>query len=177
METDPEIIHDIGDPTPHLPGVFIPLWVWIILAVVVLGLLLVLVAAIVMARRKRPTPSTNPDEAYIFSRGQLKKLRDALDGMPLAEVATQASFALRYYLAACLEEPALYETHEEFTLRVDALEKLPAGSREHLNPLLERLAECKYGPSRQDEPVARTLVDDCLEVLQGIDSTRPRTIA
>ena len=84
---------------------------------------------------------------------------------------------MRRYLAACLAEPALYETHEEFILRGDALTKLPAGAREHLNPLLTRLAELKYGPSGEDPTAGEALLGNCLEILQGLESTRPRALA
>ncbi len=175
MDTSEEIIHDIPDPTPHLPGVAIPVWIWALLALGLLAIALLILAAILL-RGKGPAVKSIED-VYKISRKQLKALRENVDDSPLAEIATQASFAIRYYLAACLGEPALFETHEEFTLRADALDRLPAGSREHLNPLLEKLAECKYGPSTQDADQANALLDQCLEVLQGLESTRPRPIA
>ena len=175
MDTSEEIIHDIPDPTPHLPGVAIPFWAWVLLALAVLAITL-LVLAVILLRNKGPVANTIED-VYLMSREQLEALRDRIETHPLADIATQASFAIRYYLAACLGEPPLFEPHEEFTLRADALDKLPAGSRDHLNPLLEQLAECKYGPSAKNADRAGALLDQCLEVLQGLESTRPRAIA
>ena len=175
MDPSQEIIHDIPDPTPFLPGVAIPVWAWALATLAVLAIVLLVLAALLL-RGKGPAAKSIED-IYQISRSQLKALRDEVDTSPLADITTRASFAIRYYLAACLGEPALFETHEEFTLRADALDKLPAGSREHLNPLLEQLAECKYGPSGRDPGKAATLLDQCLEVLQGLESTRPRAIA
>lgn len=95
----------------------------------------------------------------------------------MAEVATKTSLILRHYLALTLEEPALYETHEEFLLRSDALKKLPRGSRERLAPLLSELATAKYGPSRIDPSASNRIIDDSLRTLQGIESTRERHVA
>ena len=175
MEPSEEIIHDIPDPTPHLPGVAVPVWIWILLAIAVLGVAL-LILAIVLLRNKGGPPKSIED-VFKLCRENLEALRDGAADTPMAEIATEASFAIRYYLAAVLGEPALYETHEEFSLRADSLDKLPSGSREHLNPLLEKLAECKYGPSTTDGDQANSLIDECLEVLQGLESTRPRAIA
>lgn len=175
MADSSSTLHDIADPTPHLPGVMLPFWVWIAATVVVLAGVLALL--IILLRRPRRPTKPPLDDVYEMSRDQLDALRGELDSLPIAEVATRASLAVRFYLAACLEEPALYETHEEFLLRDDALDKLPAGARGRLNPLLEHLAELKYGPSGEDPNASRALVDKSLEVLQGLESTRPRPVA
>jgi hypothetical protein len=76
-----------------------------------------------------------------------------------------------------LHEPALYETHEEFIMRSDALNKLPTGARNRLAPLLNQLAEAKYGPSSTDQQASTKIVNSCLEVLSGLESTRERNVA
>jgi hypothetical protein len=154
--------------------VAVPLWLWVLLALAVLAITLLLIAVIVL-RAKGPDLKSIED-VYKISHDQLESLRSQVEASPLADIATGASFAIRYYLAACLREPALFETHEEFRLRADALDKLPAGSHERLNPLLENLADCKYGPSTTDADRAGALLDQCLEVLRGLESTRPRSI-
>ena len=173
MAESPPTLHDISDPGPLLPGVHVPVWVWVVGTLAVLAVILL---ALFLLRRPKPASATI-EEIYQNSRKELESLRGHLDKRPLAAVATGASLAMRRYLAACLTEPALYETHEEFLLRDDALAKLPSGSREHLNPLLTHLAELKYGPSIQDASAAGALIDRCLEVLQGLESTRPRPLA
>jgi hypothetical protein len=138
---------------------------------------LALVAVLRALWRRRATAAASAVPAYEESRGSLLALRRDLAGRPLAEVATAASLAVRHYLAEVLDEPALFETREETLARADSFQRLPAGARERLAPLLDRLAECKYGPSRSDPAAAAALVDDCLEVLRGIESTRSRPLS
>lgn len=175
MSSADDQLRDIADPQPLLPGVEIPLWFWIALSVVILAL----VASLVLFLTRRGTTDQPPPSLSFYdeARRALESLREDLAGQPLASVATDASLVLRHYLASCLDEPALYETHEEFIARDDALDRLPAGARERLSPLLNQLAECKYGPSRQNDTHATELVDSCLKVLQGLESTRSRQIA
>jgi hypothetical protein len=174
MNELPELPHDINPPDPWLPGVFIPWWGWALAALVVTILLVLL---ILLARRKAPDTPPDLPSLYAKYRRHLEALAGDLAGKPLARVATEASLAIRGFLSSALSEPALFETHEETLARSDALHALPQGAREHLIPLLNRLAEYKYGPSRTDETLARDLVEDCLKVLGGLDSTRHRTIA
>lgn len=174
MAAPREQLHDIADPRPLLPGIHVPLWFWICLAVILAALL---TAVGLFLLRRRPEAGPPEPDSYSESRRALERLRDSLSGRSLAEVATEASLIMRHYLASALQEPALYETHEEFLLRADALDGLPAGARERLAPLLDRLAEAKYSPSAPDRQSAAGLVDASLEVLQGLESTRERQVA
>lgn len=165
-------LHDIPDPAPHLPGIYVPWYVWAIIGFVAAALVAGLI--VLLVRRRKEPAAEDVANIYEESRKQLEELRGVVDRHPLAHLATEASFAVRRYLAACLAEPALYETHEEFLLREDALEKLPAGSREHLNPLLEELSAAKYGPSQADPAMADAFLKKSLNTLQGLESTRDR---
>ena len=167
-------LHDIADPAPYLPGIAVPLWFWIALAT----LLFLGVSCVLFFILRRTSPAQPPELSfYGESRRTLERLRESLAGRSLAEVATDASLIMRHYLVVTLQEPALYETHEEFLLRPDALEELPAGARERLAPLLDQLAQAKYSPSARNEQAANDLVNSCLQVLQGLESTRKRQIA
>lgn len=166
-------LHDIPDPEPLLPGIAVPLWFWILFATVITGG----ATALFLILRRKTQPAAKPDTSYLDSRNALKDLHSSLADQSLAEVATGASLILRHYLATTLQEPALYETHEEFIMRSDALEKLPAGARDRLAPLLTQLAEAKYGPSTVNFEGATTLINNCLGVLQGLESTRERKVA
>lgn len=174
MNELPELPHEINSPAPYLPGIQVPWWAWVIAAVVVLGLI-----ALVIYLATRPRPAAPPDLPSLYGRyrKQLKELAGNLEGKALAQVATEASLAIRGYLSSALSEPTLFETNEETLARADALKSLPEGAREHLRPLLNKLAEYKYGPSQTDPTLASELVSDCLQVLKGIHSTQPRRIA
>ena len=169
MAAPPDELHDIADPGPLLPGIAIPLWLWIGLATIVAAGLAIIIWQML---RQRTTPPPSDASLYLESRHALERLQESTASRSLAEVATEASLIIRHYLAGSLQEPALYETHEEFELRSDALEQLPTGARQRLAPLLHRLAECKYGPSNTRNDAASELVATCLETLQGIESTR-----
>jgi hypothetical protein len=166
--------HDIPDPTPHLPGIQLPWYLWAVAALVLLALIILI--TVLIRNRSKPSTSAFIEETYGNSRKLLEALLEQINDHPLSHLATQASFAVRGYLAACLSEPALYETHEEFLLREDALERLPAGSRDRLNPFLEELATLKYSPSTPDPAAAETLIKKSLNILQGLESTRAKPL-
>ena len=46
-----------------------------------------------------------------------------------------------------------------------------------LAPLLDQLAEAKYGPSATDNYSSAGIVSSCLEVLSGLESTREPNVA
>ena len=167
-------LHDIIDPAPLLPGMHVPWYTWVIIALVILAAIGLF---IYFLTRTKPAPPGSVASIYQKSRKHLELLLGAISKQPLSQIATEASFAVRRYLAACLSEPALYETHEEFLLREDALDRLPAGSRDKLNPLLEQLAALKYSPSHTDPENAEIILKKSLNTLQGIESTRTKEIA
>jgi hypothetical protein len=166
-------LHDIIDPAPLLPGMHVPWYAWLILAFVIVAAIGLLIYFLT-----RPKPAAPGSVASIYeeSRKHLELLLGTIDKQPLSQVATEASFSVRRYLAACLSEPALYETHEEFLLRDDALDRLPTGTRDKLNPLLEKLATLKYSPSHTDPENAEIILKKSLNTLQGIESTRAKEI-
>ena len=165
-------LHDIPNPDPLLPGIQVPWWGWLILASL---LFTSLWALFFLLSRRRFTSS--PDTHFDDSRDALERLRSSVDGLSVAEIATGSSLVLRQYLVLTMREPALYETHEEFLLRSDALDKLPGGARERLAPFLSELASAKYGPSTADPAAGHQLIDQSLAVLQGLESTRERILA
>jgi hypothetical protein len=174
MDELPELPHGINDPQPFLPGIYLPWWAWLLIG---LGVLALIVLPLLFWPRRGTAKSATPPAYYEDCKVRLEELRKTLADRPLSALATEASLALREYLSATLSEPALFETHEETLLRESALEALPQGTRDRLAPLLNTLADYKYGPSRTDALLADKLLADCLETLQGIESTRARPIA
>ncbi len=65
----------------------------------------------------------------------------------LREFSLKLSMILRVFLQGELHDPALYETHEEFSRRIDSLAAVPESLRLPLLSLLEQLAELKYAAS------------------------------
>lgn len=60
--------------------------------------------------------------------------------------AVQTSLVLRRYLAIAANDPALFETHEEFIARSDALQALTESARAACAAGFATLAACKYAP-------------------------------
>ncbi len=166
-------LHDIPDPEDFLPGIEIVWWGWVLL-----GMLCALIACILIRFiSSQPDPNPFIDCSYSDSRAALEQCLPHLDELSLAEVSANVSFILRGYLSKTFGDQALYETHEEFVLRSDALQDLPRGARSRLTPLLSTLADAKYSPSRIDPAACEKIIEDSLEILQGIESTRKRHIA
>ena len=173
MASPEDILHDIPDPEPLLPGIEVPLWFWVVLVTGGFA------AAAFLYFYLRGTQELSSDDSssFVEARESLTTLADSHLGRPFSEVAVEASLIMRHYLVMTLHEPALYETHEEFIMRSDSLAKLPTGARNRLGPLLNQLAEAKYGPSSPDEQASTKIINSCLEVLRGLESTLERNVA
>ena len=73
--------------------------------------------------RKRKTNQTRRD-LLDKARAKLSELKDQSASLKPEMNATRISVILRQYLEAAFEDPALFETNEEFTLRPTALERI-----------------------------------------------------
>jgi len=123
----------------------VPTWepqVWWFLAaaggVLLLGLLVVLL-------RKKKTPLSEQElkkQAYTVAKTELA----ALCSEDARCTAIEVSVILRRYLARTMSEPSLFETHEEFVSRHDALAGFSAELREEIATHFSALAQIKYAP-------------------------------
>lgn len=160
-------IRDITDPSEFIPEPATPWWVW---ALVACGAVLLIVAVILIIRKRKPARSrrTHLDEA----RAKLAALRHDAAKLPPETVATRASIIIRSYLESAFEDPALFETSEEFTLRQDALQNLHPGTRTQITQHLQQLSDLKYEPNTSNE-TARSrvtgLVGEAEELLAQIE--------
>lgn len=88
---------------------------------------------------------------------------------PMRECALRLSMILRSYLAGQAQDPALYETHEEFSQRMDSLANVPMSCQLETRDLLEHLAEFKYaGAAEHDTTRAHTLIEQARELVNRI---------
>lgn len=130
------------------------------------ALLLVGVALVIVQLRRRRSPQQPPTPQEIAFR--------ALDIMAqelpaLREGSLRLSMVLRTFLTGQTQDPALFETHEEFSRRMDALSSVPTSCQYATRHLLERLAELKYaGSSEQDPQKIRVLIEEAREVINNI---------
>lgn len=123
-------------------------WYFTASAVVFGAVLLVLL----MMRRKKSfaDPGKEKREAYAEA---IADFGQAAPG-DLRQAAVRVSEILRRYLAKSMRESALYETHEEFVARHDALKDLPENVRQEIAVFFAKLAELKYAPEPPDSEPA-----------------------
>ncbi|BCX49228.1 hypothetical protein HAHE_31360 [Haloferula helveola] len=168
MEDDPLQLRDVvpADTLVSHPG--LPWWGWLLIAV---GAVLVTVAVVFLIRRKPATAGmqipVDREAAYRLAQEQIQSSAE----LPLHEAATRISGALRLYLAKIFRDPSLYETHEEFLARHEALDDLPEITREQVSTLLCRLAQMKYDQPRTSPGEVAT--DQPLSVLRQIHQQAP----
>jgi len=140
VDADPLELQDIAPAEPYLLAPGWPWWAWTLLALGLVALGWLLLHA---RRRAAPPPLPGPVEPEAYRRARL-----AIAAEEAAEprhLALTVSSALRGYLAESFADPSLYETHEEFLARHQALEEVPESLRDRVSTLFCRLARLKYG--------------------------------
>jgi hypothetical protein len=139
-------------------------WLWFIIGVV---LVTSLIFWLICRRMKRSKDPANIREAAF------KDAIAALDAIPQNDphsAALESSMILRKYLSITTEDPALFETHEEFVSRHDALQKISQAMRDEVAAIFSRLATIKYAPdaaNANDE----TIVGDSRQLLHALRAT------
>jgi len=140
---DDNVTFDLKEPPP--PEALLPhdysqaAW----LAAAALALLLCVTWLIRWQRRHRASdPQSRRNFAYKQALGSLDRIHAA---NPRA-AAVQTSLILRRYLSLAADDPALFETHEEFIARNDALQLLTETARAACAAGFARLVAFKYAP-------------------------------
>jgi len=131
---------------PNRPEALVPdSWVepWMVFTAAALLLALALgVGFLIFRRRKAP-----PIDQSAVRRVAYQEAGTALERMKALQArdaAVQSSLILRRYLARAANDPALFETHEEFVSRHDALRSLNDDARRKSETGFSRLASLKY---------------------------------
>lgn len=179
--TLPEPPQNIVNAIPELEGEVAPeqfladggyaVWAWG-------GVLLALLTAVgvlwwVRRRGRAAVPEPTPLE---IAQAQLRELEEALP--PLRECGLRVSLVLRRYLQGTVQDPALYETHEEFSRRMDALGAVPEECRYAMRELLERLVDLKYAGNAEQNPTqARSIIEQARALLCRIQEIRQQDAA
>jgi hypothetical protein len=138
-------IHDITAPGEFLPGPP-PLWhSWWFWPAVLLGIALLGLLPYYSLRKKTAAP--DPRSLLEQARQELESLRSEAGNLPAQAIAVRISLIIRRYLEAAFDDPALFETNEEFILRDHALEKLHPECRAPMVRHLKELSGLKYSLS------------------------------
>lgn len=136
-------------------------WWWYVVGGAVL-ILLVLLVAMLMRRKVVVDAGKQKRDAFKRALGRLTEMRDDVG----KSVAVGVSVELRRYLAESLGEPALFETHEEFVSRHDALAGFSEELRGDVGRYFAELAAVKYGPVEAGGEVAGDLVARGISLLE-----------
>ena len=141
------------------------LWAWTLIA---FGVLLLAWLLIRKRKQKHSLPNLRL-RAYREALASLEKM-PAISS-PVA-LATGLSLTLRHYLAAAFQEPSLFETHEEFLARHNALATLPESIRQSIGSYFQQLARYKYAPV-EGEVDLKPLIPQANELLHLLHANPP----
>lgn len=120
--------------------------------------------------RKNAAPGITPLQEALAA-------MDELDAQlpPMRECSLRLSMILRTFLAGQTQDSALFETHEEFSQRMDSLSGVPQSCQLETRDLLDHLAEFKYaGATEHDVTRAHGLIAQARDLVSRIDATQKK---
>ncbi|MBC7979313.1 MAG: hypothetical protein H7Y36_01975 [Armatimonadetes bacterium] len=129
------------------------------------GSVLVAIVLLYLFLRKNRVAIDPEKERYEAYR-DAKVALDAMEPESMHEIAGSVSLVLRRYLARRMNEPALYETHEEFVGRHEGLKDLPDGVRAEVGDFFGTLAAVKYAPDNVANLTGAALKQSGLNLLE-----------
>ena len=111
---------------------------------------------------------TEADPAFVDA--MLNAIENVRDFHQRRQCATELSLILRTYLTGTSEDPTLFETHQEFSMRADALMNLPVQEQIPVRNLLQRMVQLKYEPNTTDDAsVASELARETKDIIERLE--------
>ena len=154
-------------PADSLRQEGIPLYLIITIALVLGAAVAGILTYLTLRRRRQAPPPTAEEIAYREVEelhAQAPTMRECCQGL---------SLILRRYLSGSTQDPALYETHEEFSQRMDSLSNVPLSCQLETRDLLEHLAEFKYaGETESNATRAHGLIEAARALVARIDTAQ-----
>lgn len=153
MTPEPLQLRDLVPADPLLIEPGLPWWLWLLGVLSVAGLLGIPVWYRLSERGwKLPAAAAEVEPAAYEEAA--RRLEEIAAGPPggIQPLATEASATLRRYLTKVSGDPTLFETHEEFVSRHDALKSYPEAVRQRAAETFGVLAGLKYGSDRHGDP-------------------------
>ncbi len=165
-----QLLDKIPELEPHIaPEIFLDnstMWLWVAGACALLLLIILTVYLVLRARRK---PAVVPPSAESIALLRLDALAQSDQHENAAAMSIELSLILREYITGETSDPTLYETHQEFHQRLDALSGMPKSCHEETYQLLDDLARLKYaGPQQQSPAAAQHMLTQTRELIQRI---------
>jgi hypothetical protein len=150
-------------PESLVPDSLVEPWMIAVLVLLVLGIIL----ALLIFRRKAKLVA-DPHAARRAAHAEAVAALDGIEEIAPREAAVRSSLILRKYLAVVAHDPALFETHEEYLLRHEALKNFSEEARGSANLGFARLAAIKYSPDSPDMDTPQVVAGSrsLLEILQ-----------
>lgn len=149
-------------PEALIPDSWVEPWMFVVGIVALLALL-----AVALFKRKNAAGENTAEVRRAAHAAAIAALDKISAETPPREAAVQASLIVRRYLSVAAADPALFETHEEYISRHDALIKFSVEAREAAAAGFSRLATYKYAA----EPPAvesATLVAEARALLETL---------
>jgi len=159
-------IHDITSPEEFLlgqPPLWQSPWFWVLM---ITGILLM--GFVIHRLTKKKTNQKKRRQLLETAVEALSALKAEIDSLKPQTSAVRISLIMRQYLEAAFEDPALFETDEELTLRPHALAQLQHDCRTAVIDHLHKLTQLKYVEAGQQGPILE-LIDQAIEVLYMIE--------
>ena len=167
-ETTPSLeLRDIPDVSHMLPHEWWPWWAWVRVVTGVFLLWLV----ISWLQAKSSQHDSLRDRAVEDARQAVQEAKSHTTAVALS---TALSLALRRYLTIAFADPSLFETHEEFLARHDAVAALPENIRHALSEHFSTLCRYKYTPSEEHVDLS-LLAPQASALLHQIHAVASRT--
>lgn len=142
------------------------LWGGIAAVCLVIGIIIFLIV-----RKKQKTQHIPTPEEIAMNR--LAELQQAMPD--LRACSLELSMTLREYLCGKTQDPAMFETHEEFSRRLDSLSAIPRECQYGTRMLLEKFAEMKYAGRQENAPqLVTSLIDETKNIILSIQAAQQK---
>ena len=129
-----------ASPETLVPDSWLEPWMIAVAVLLVLALL-----AVWFFKKKKVAPA-DPRAIRQAAHAEAAAALARIGAVPAREAAVQSSLILRRYLSVVAGDPALFETHEEYISRHDALKDFSDDARGSAGLGFARLAAIKYAP-------------------------------
>ncbi len=171
-----QLLNELPELEPSIsPLPFMEITPWWLYPSLIGGVLLLAGLAYYLYRRSRRKVEVVPESAQQRAHAQLAELTERIPELNLAAVSIELSLILRGFITGETSDPALYETHQEFNQRLDALDHIPRSCQEETHALLEKLAQMKYaGPQRSYGDETSMLMERTKRLIDWIAQQRAK---
>lgn len=133
-----------ASPEALVPASWLEPWMMVVAVLLVIALLLVMIL------KKKKVAALDPLAVRQAAHAEAAAALDKIGAVPARDAAVQSSLILRRYLSVVAGDPALFETHEEYVSRHEALKNFSDDARSAAGLGFSRLAAMKYAAETPD---------------------------